>query len=105
MSFACLNVPNFPVAAILRAEPDLRDQAVVVLNGTPPLVKVFAANEQARECGIEIGMTKLQAEATPGVVLRPRSPLEETSAHAALLDCAQSFSPNIEDTADDTVIL
>jgi len=105
MSFACLYVPDFPAAAILRAEPDLRGQAVAVLNGTPPLVKVFAANEQARKCGIEIGITKLQAEATPGIILRPRSPLEETSAHAALLDCAQSFSPNIEDNADDTVIL
>jgi protein ImuB len=31
--------------------------------------------------------------------------LQETAAHAALLDCAQSFSPCVEETAPDTVIL
>src|SRR5919204_1434738 len=105
MRFGCLYIPVFFVAAIVRAESDLRGQAVSILDGAPPLLKVFAVNQKARDCGIEIGMTRLQAEATPGVVLRPRSRLEEASAHSALLDCAQSFSPNIENTANDTVIL
>ena len=105
MPFACIIVPDFPVEAVVRAEPQLREQAVAVLGGKPPLVRVFAANEKARECGVEPGMTKLQAEASPQVALRPRSPLEEAAAHAALLDGAQSFSPRIEDTAADTVIL
>ena len=89
----------------MRAEPQLREQAVAVLAGKPPLVRVFAVNEKARECGVEPGMTKLQAEASPQVALRPRSLLEEAAAHAALLDGAQSFSPRVEDTAADTVIL
>lgn len=105
MPFACIFVPDFPVEAVVRAEPKLRDQAVAVLAGKPPLVRVFAANDKARDCGVEPGMTKLQAEACPGVVLRPRSPLEEAAAHAALLDGAQSFSPRVEDTAADAVIL
>jgi protein ImuB len=37
--------------------------------------------------------------------LRPRSPLQESAAHAALLDCAQSFSPCVEDAACDTALL
>src|SRR6185437_6094100 len=105
MPFACIFVPDFSVEAGVRAEPKLRDQAVGVLAGNPPLVKVFAANERARDCGVEPGMTKLQAEACPGVVLRARSLLEEAAAHAALLDGAQSFSPGVEDTAADTIIL
>src|SRR5579864_1369897 len=105
MPFACIFVPDFPVEAVVRAEPQLREQAVAVLGGKPPLVRVFAANEKARDCGVEPGMTKLQAEASPQVALRPRSLLEETAAHAALLDGAQSFSPRVEDTAADTVIL
>jgi len=105
MPFACIFVPDFSVEAVVRAEPKLRDQAVGVLAGHPPLVKVFAANERARDCGVEPGMTKLQAEACPGVVLRARSLLEEAAAHAALLDGAQSFSPGVEDTAADTIIL
>ncbi|HKW67152.1 MAG TPA: DNA polymerase Y family protein, partial [Terriglobales bacterium] len=105
MPFACIFVPDFSVEAVVRAEPQLREQAVAVLAGKPPLVRVFAANEKARDCGVEPGMTKLQAEVSPQVALRPRSLLEEAAAHAALLDGAQSFSPRVEDMAADTVIL
>ena len=103
--FACIFVPDFPVEARLRVEPDLRSQAVVVLEGTVPLQKVFAVNEKARHAGVEPGMSKLQIEACPGLALRARSLLQETAAHAALLDCAQSFSPKIEDAASDTLLL
>ncbi len=105
MPYACIFVPDFPAEAILRAEPQLRSQAVAVLEGKPPLQKVFALNEKARRSGIEAGMTKIQVEPWTDLVLRPRSLLQETAAHAALLDCAQSFSPRVEDTAPDTVIL
>ena len=104
-AFACIFVPDFPVQALLRVEPDLRSQAVAVLEGKAPLEKVFAVSEQARCAGVEMGMTKLQVEACPELVLRTRSPLQENSAHAALLDCAQLFSPCIEDAGCDTIIL
>jgi protein ImuB len=105
MPFACIFVPDFPVEALLRAEPALRPQAVAVLEGKPPLQKVFAVNEKARRLGIDPSMTKIQVEPCTELVLRPRSPLQEAAAHAALLDCAQSFSPCVEDTAPDTVLL
>ena len=105
MPFACIFVPDFPVEAVLRAEPELRSQAVAVLEGKPPLQKVFGVNEKARRAGIKPGMTKIQVEACTELALRTRSPLQETVAHAALLDCAQSFSPRIEDTASDTILL
>lgn len=105
MPFACIFVPDFPVETILRAESGLRSQAVAVLAGKPPWQKVFAVNDKARGLGINPGMTKIQVEACPELTLRLRSPLQEIAAHAALLDCAQSFSPCIEDTAPDTVIL
>jgi len=38
-------------------------------------------------------------------MLRPRSQLQESVAHAVLLDCAQSFSPCVEDAAADMAIL
>src|SRR5256885_2356729 len=104
-TFACIFVPDFPVQALLRVEPDLRSQAVAVLEGKAPLEKVFAVSEQARYAGVEMGMTKLQVEACPELVLRTRSPLQENSAHAALLDCAQLFSPCIEDAGCDTIVL
>jgi protein ImuB len=105
MPFACIFVPDFPVAATVRAEPDLRTQAVAVVEGKPPLEKILAANEEARQAGISSGMTKLQAELCKQVTLRNRSELQESEAHRALLDCAQSFSPRVEDVAPDTLLL
>jgi protein ImuB len=105
MPFACIYVPNFPVAAALRAEPELHAHAVAILEGKPPLEKIIAVNEKAARMGIAPGMTKAQAELCADLALRSRSPLQESSAHAALLDCAQSFSPCVEDTACDTTLL
>jgi protein ImuB len=105
MSFACIYVPNFPVAAALRAEPELRTRAVAILEGKPPLETILAVNDQASRLGIASGMTKSQAELSPELVLRPNSPLQNSAAHAALLDCAQSFSPCVEDAACDTSLL
>ena len=105
MPFACIYIPNFPVAAALRAEPELDPCPVAIFEGKPPLEQILAVNERARELGISRGMSKAQAELCPEIALRQRSPFEECSAHAALLDCAQSFSPVVEDTACDTVLL
>jgi protein ImuB len=110
--FACLFVPDFPVQAVVRHEVELRDQWVAVLEGSPPLMKVCSANGRAKAAGVEVGMTKAEAEVCPGVVWRWRSPAAEASAHAALLDCAWTISPRVEDVCEgddgkrlDTVVL
>lgn len=189
--FACIYIPDFTVAAVLRAEPELRGQAVAVLEGEPPLCYVVGANEAARHLGLEIGITRAQAElfaaavndqarrqtsdarrqfenrgtknkeprtrsgsneerrtenehrpidrktengtllvyppehtnnghelgnpmragvrrpktCPGGLFLRHRSATQESAAHAALLDAAYAFSPRVEDTAPDTVLL
>ena len=105
MPFACIFVPDFSTQAIVRAEPELRSRAVAVIAGKPPLEKVVSTNEQARRAGIAMGMTKLQAELSEEVMARDRSELQESAAHSALMDCAQSFSPRVEDAAPDTVLL
>ena len=112
MPFACLFVPDFPVQAVVRHEVELQDQPVAVLEGSAPLTKVFSANGRAKASGVEVGMTKAEAEVCPGVVWRWRSPAAEASAHAALLDCAWTISPRVEDACEgddekrhDTVVL
>src|SRR5438552_3440920 len=105
MLFVCIFVPDFPVAAVIRAEPDLWQQPVAVLDGTPPLVTVIGLNAKARAAGLELGMTRLQAEACPKVALRHRSQSQEDSAQAALLDCAHVVSPRVESTLPGTVTL
>jgi nucleotidyltransferase/DNA polymerase involved in DNA repair len=105
MPFACIHVPNFILQAALRIEPGLRTQPAGILDGTPPFVTVIAKNKKAGSLGLQIGMTKSQAEQIQGLQLRRRSIEHETAAHAALVDLALSFSPRIEETAADTIIL
>src|SRR5580692_7120419 len=105
MPFACIYVPNFPVATALRVEPELQARALAILEGKPPLERIIAVNEKAARVGMAPGMTKAQAELCPELALRSRSRLQESAAHAALLDCAQSFSPCVEDAACDTALL
>jgi protein ImuB len=97
LAFACLFVPDFPVQAVIRFEASLQGMGVAILAGAAPLTRVFAANRQARELGVETGMTKAEAEAFRGVSWRWRSPSQEATAYAALLDCAWAISPRIED--------
>lgn len=103
--FACIFIPDLSVQAIVRFEPELRTRAVTALSGRPPLEKVVALNERARQSGVEIGTTKAQLEAWENLVLRARSESQEASAHTAVLDCAQLFSPEVEDTSPGTVLL
>lgn len=104
--FACIFIPDFPVEAVVRALDDAsRERAVAVYAGTPPLVHVIAVNEKARAMGADVGLTKVQAESVPQLLLKPRSLAQEDSAHAALLDCAHGFSPRVESTAPDTILV
>jgi protein ImuB len=113
MRFTCLYVPNFPLQAAWRDEPEMLDRPAAVVEGKPSCLRVIAANEKARDAGVTIGMTQaaaadagsLPALRDAPLGLRRRSEAQEQSAHAALLDCARAFSPRIEDTAVDTVLL
>lgn len=81
-----------------------------MLEGKPPLVRVIALNEKARLLGMEVDMTKLQASVFVGTsltaaVLHQRSIEQENSAHSALLDVAHAFTPRVENTSPDTLLL
>ena len=60
--YAVLHPPNFFAQAAAHQRPELRKRPFVVLDGEPPTELVFAANHAARSRGVEIGMTRLQAE-------------------------------------------
>ena len=105
MGFAAIYVADFMVQAVVRAEPGLRGCAIALLEGTPPLRKVVAANDAALRAGIELGMTESQGEDFCAVQTRLRSVALEKTAHAALMDLGWSVSPRVEDTAADTIVL
>jgi protein ImuB len=104
--FVAVYIPDFMAEAILRARPELRHRALAVVEGVPPLCYVVALNGRAREMGLAIGMTKVEAEVLiqqQGVVAM-RDALAEQSAHAAMVDAVCAVSPKVEETAADVVI-
>ncbi len=104
MRLACLYVPVFPLAAWLRAEPELRGTPLAVADGASPRARLVACSPEAGRRGVAPGLTAAQAAAIAGdLVLRPASPDAERAAHAALADVAYSFSPRVEDGAPGTV--
>jgi protein ImuB len=109
MAFAAIHVANFMVQAVLRAEDEVRadgellEKTVALVDGTAPLIHVVAANEAAWRAGIQLGMAQTQAQLC-GVEIRRRSRGLEKAAHAALLDLGWSMSPRVEDHAEDTIL-
>jgi len=104
MLFASIFVPNFSLQALFAQRPALQSEPIALVDGTPPTLKVIAANEKAVKLGVEAGLMKAQAEAV-GVHTIPRSVKLEEAAHFALLTCARSFSPRVQDKAIDLIVL
>jgi protein ImuB len=99
--YACLLAREFPLQALLRLRPELQGKPVAVLDGEPPFEQVCSLNRLARTLGMAQEMTKLEMEMFPAAVILKRSRAEEAAAHAALLECAGSFSPRVEDQSSD----
>ncbi len=105
MAFAAIFIPDFRLQAVLRCEPELAIRPIALIDGSPPTYQVVAVNRLAALLGVAEGMTKIAASHFPGLEIRPRGKLQETTAHAVLLDVAWSFSPRVEDTAPDTALI
>ena len=100
--YACVDVKEFPLQALLRLRPELQSKPVAVLDGEPPFEQVCSLNSSARMLGIAHGMTRLEMEMFPTALVLPRSLAEEAAARAALLECAGGFSPRVEDQSSDS---
>ena len=105
MTFCAIFVPDFLLRAVERSEPALRNKPLVLLDGPAPTFRVIAVNAMACALGVTLGLTKAAAAEFSGVEIRLRSKEQEAAAHAALLDAAWSFSPRVENTAQDIVLL
>jgi protein ImuB len=103
--YACLYAREFPMQALLRLRPELREQPCVVMEGEPPLEQVCSLNRKARTLGLARGMTRVEVDTFSGVTVLARSREEETTAKAALLECAGGFSPRVEDASTDGAFL
>jgi protein ImuB len=94
---ACLWVPLFPLAARLRAEPELAGEALAVTAGNGATAQIVAATRAARRLGVTTGMTLTQARAlVPKLAARNRDGACERAAQEALAEIAERFSPRVE---------
>jgi protein ImuB len=102
----CLVVPLFPLAARLRAEPELVPEAVIVCAGQGNGARVVAASRRARKAGIRVGHTLPQARALqPKVIARGRDPICERSAQEALYEVGEAASPRVEDAGEGVIYI
>src|SRR5438445_5790685 len=102
---ACLLVPDLPIAAACRADPDLAGRPLALSAGTGTHAPIVAAGAAARACGVRVGHTVAQALAIAAdLVVRPRDETAERSAVRALVDVAVSLASRIE-AADGAVFL
>jgi protein ImuB len=99
--YACLYAKEFPVQALLRLRPELHNKPCAVMDGQPPLQQVCSLTRKARILGLVRGMTQVEVETFPAVTVLPRSQKEEGTARKALLECAGTFSPRVEEKCED----
>ena len=101
---ACFYVPMFPLAARLRSEPDLLQEALAIIDGNAQNAHVIAATRRARTKGIRPGMSLAQARAlVPKLIARARDAECERTAQEALFEVAETFSPRVEDAGEGLV--
>ena len=105
---ACLLVPDLPVAAACRADPDLAGPPLVLAEGerrrtrasSPPRARGARARRARRSTH------RGQARAVAAdLVVRRRDPAAERSAAHALADVAASLAIRVEVAADGAVFL
>jgi protein ImuB len=112
---ACILVVDFPIAALMRANPELRDQPLALTrmpsaqsspkNAGPRRCAEYQPHSElshvamvAQAAGINTGMTVAQARAIlPGLIVMHPSPAAEQAAIDALATAAESLSPVIEE--------
>jgi protein ImuB len=95
--YACLYAREFPVQALLRLRPELREQPCVVMEGDAPLEQVCSLNTKARLLGMVHRMTRVEVDTFPASAVLARSQKEEAATRAILLECAGAFSPRVEE--------
>jgi len=103
--YACLYAKEFPAQALLRLRPELHGQPCVVIEGNPPFERVCSLNTKARLLGMTLGMTRVEVDTFPEIVVFLRSSQSESDTRNVLLECAGAFSPRVEDCSEEGVFL
>ncbi|HXU83228.1 MAG TPA: hypothetical protein VN914_17665, partial [Polyangia bacterium] len=104
MRVACVHAPQIALQAILRRDPELRQEAVVLVESgasDADRARVVALTRAAHQAGARRGMTVGQARATAAELeqtlrVAVASPADTAAAEAALADVGYAFAPRVE---------
>src|SRR5271154_1539398 len=120
---ACLMVADFPLAAVMRSNPELRERPFALVRvsgerrsngmggkkrdaGGAPHSELSHVAGAARASGVRTGMTVAQARSLmPELLVINPSHTAERAAADALIDVAESISPVVEEAAPGCVWL
>ncbi|MDF1752661.1 MAG: DNA polymerase Y family protein [Verrucomicrobiales bacterium] len=113
--FASLHIPRPGLQALFIEKPTNRYQPAVLLDEAGATttskrdrgkLRVLEISAEAEEFGIHPGMTAVQAQARCDyLLLLNRSPAAEKKLSEILLDCAEAFTPDFEDTEPGTCVM
>ena len=94
---ACLLVPALPLAAELRAHPELAGRPLAIAAGPGPRAELVAVSPEAERAGVRALTSVVHGRAAcAALVVRVLSPAQGAAARSALLDAALSTSPRVE---------
>lgn len=94
---ACLLVPALPLAAALRAHPELLGHPLAIAAGPGPRAEIVAVSPEAAQAGVRTLTSVVHGRATcAGLVVHVLSPALDRAARDALLDAALASSPRAE---------
>lgn len=100
--FAVLQIPDFPLQALLRFNPALRGEPVAILEGEGR--RAHIAHKSLTAHHVSVGMTAAQAlSECPALQLVPPSLVGEREAGSRLLSAGWGIAPRVEATASGLV--
>ncbi len=108
--FAAFHIPDLPTVSALREQPEWRERPCAILresaNRDDGKIPLLAINPAARHAGISAGWPLNRALVRcPDLKLLPRHRENEAMLLAELVALADRFTPDVEITAPDTVLL
>ncbi len=108
--FAALHIPDFPIVAALRGDPQARSTPCGILAPAGKLsdakLPLLALNRAARETGIMSGWQLNRALIRcPDLRLLTRDPAAEAEIRGQLVRLAETLTPDLELASADSVIL
>jgi protein ImuB len=94
--YLCLHLRDCAAQAAARSHPELRKRPLLILAGSPPLEYVFGLNDTARQQGVTMGMSRVQAESFEGMTILERERAQEDDAFTELITLADQLSPRVQ---------